>query len=109
MDRVDTKSVAKLYLVVMVLSGGVTGATATEYRKATEMERVTAYCDEAAAQAERGHFAFGSPMFVAGAGIGAAIRRSIDHQRAFDNCMTMHGYAKVDGDGDAPVQTRVPR
>ena len=88
------KLVAIAFLSIVELSQ----VSAQEYRKATELERIRAYCDEVGAQAERGHFVFGSPGFVLGAGIGAAIRRNLDHQRAFDNCMTMHGYVRTDKD-----------
>jgi hypothetical protein len=98
-----------ILLGVIVALSSVCPLYATEYRKATEIERLQAHCDQAGSQAERSYFAFGAPLFVAGAGIGAAIRRSIDHQRAFDNCMAEHGYIKVDGGGETPAQTRATR
>jgi hypothetical protein len=69
---------------------------ADEYRRATDMERVRAYCEEVGASAERGEFAFGSPLFVALAGIGNAIGNGVAHQRAYDNCMTVNGYVRSD-------------
>lgn len=39
-----------------------------------------------------GSFAFGPPAFMLGVGI----RRSIDHARAYDNCMVLKGYARND-------------
>ena len=95
----------KLFLIVVtiLLISGFGRASATEYRKATDVERLQAYCDEVGAQAEQGYFAFGSPMFVLGAGIGAKIRRNIDHQRAFDNCMQSHGYVRTDQDQSIAV------
>jgi hypothetical protein len=58
------------------------------------MESVRAYCEEFGASAERGSFAFGSPLFVLAAGIGSLIGNSIEHQRAYENCMTVHGYIR---------------
>lgn len=72
------------------------GSKADEYRKATDMERVRAYCEEVGASAESGQFAFGSPLFVALAGIGNAIGNGIAHQRAYDDCMTVNGYVRSD-------------
>jgi hypothetical protein len=39
-----------------------------------------------------GHFVMGSPAFVAGASIGAAIGGAINHARSYDQCMTLHGF-----------------
>jgi hypothetical protein len=51
-----------------------------------------AYCDNASMGIGGGQVVVGSPSFVLGASIGAAIRRSIDQSRFKENCMVMNGW-----------------
>jgi len=87
--------------MALVISAG-SAAQAQEYRRATNMERVQAVCHQVGASAERGHFAFGSPLFVAISGIASAIGNGIEHQQAYDNCMTYYGFVRSDSAAVTP-------
>lgn len=74
------------------------------YHQASGFEQVKAECELVAngLQPSPG-FAIGSAEFVAGHEIGATIGGLIVHARNYDNCMTLHGYAKNDGSESAPA------
>lgn len=65
------------------------------YHQASGFEMVKAQCELVAngLQPSPG-FVMGSQAFVAGASIGSGIGGLIVHARNYDNCMTLHGYAK---------------
>ena len=57
------------------------------------MEAAKARCEMAADGTSTGYLAFGSPEFVGGAAIGNGLNNLFNHARAYDQCMTMLGYA----------------
>jgi hypothetical protein len=65
------------------------------YHQASGFEMVKAQCELVAngLQPSPG-FVMGSQAFVTGAAIGSGIGGLIVHARNYDNCMTLHGYAK---------------
>ncbi len=70
------------------------------------MERIQAYCHQVGASAERGSFAFGSPLFVAISGIASAIGNGIQNQETYDRCMTYHGFVRSEPGAVAPTSYR---
>jgi hypothetical protein len=75
----------------LVIAAPIGNAHAEEgYHRATGFEQVKAACELMADGAGAGSFAFGNAGFMLGVGI----RRSIDHARAYDNCMVLKGYAR---------------
>jgi hypothetical protein len=65
------------------------------YHRASGFEQVKAQCELVAngLQPSPG-FVMGSPEFVARASIGHGIGGLIVHAQNYDNCMTLHGFAK---------------
>jgi hypothetical protein len=76
--------------------GVTTAANADGYRPATKFEQVKATCELIAdgLQPSPG-FVVGPPEWVAGHNFGAAIGGLVKHAQNYDNCMVLHGYAKV--------------
>ena len=80
-----------------LMSLTVATARADEYRKATDVERLEAYCHTVAAGGEQGQAAFGTLVSAAVGGLGGLIGNVVAHQQAYEHCMTYHGYARADG------------
>jgi hypothetical protein len=89
----------------LVMVAPIGNAHADGYRAATTLEQVKAQCELVAdgmVQPEDPYY--GDPKYAGFSTFGSAIGGAIRHARDYDNCMTLHGYAKNDGsEASAPA------
>lgn len=66
-----------------------------------QFDMAQAKCQMMSNGVQQGYFAYGSPSFVAGAGIGNAIGNAIRVDQFMAQCMTLQGYKRVPKSGAA--------
>ena len=100
--------------VAVVASTTALRAEWTKIRPGPTYDVAEAQCALMAMGAQRGHLAIGSPAFVAGATIGAAIGGAIRTSIIKQKCMTINGWKNVregalPGENSAEVERTVHR
>jgi hypothetical protein len=87
----------KFILAAAALAASTTASLAewTKIGPGPNFEIAEAQCNLMAMGAERGHIAYGSPSFVAGAAVGSAIGNSMRRSYVRKNCMVLQGWKDV--------------
>ena len=93
-------------IVAIVLALGVAGCATENWTPGPDargtVDEATGRCNLMARHSGGGFFAAGSPSFVAGAALGAAIGEAVRTNADFNDCMKASGWVPVK---DKPAQT----
>ena len=90
-------------LPALLLAGCVSHTWAPGPDAQGTFEEAKARCSLMARASERGFYASGSPRFVAGAALGAAVGNAVEAQANFNDCMSATGWIAVDAKAAAPT------